>query len=69
MPRSFIPFGTGPRSCLGRALSMMEQTSLLSGVLAAFDLEMAEDPPAVTLTGTYSVQPRERISLRFRPRS
>jgi cytochrome P450 len=69
VPRSFIPFSTGARSCLGRAMSMMEQTSLSSGVLAAFDLEMAEDPTVVTLTGTYSMQPRERISLRFRPRS
>lgn len=69
VPRSFIPFGTGQRSCLGRALSLMEQTSVVSGMLAAFDLEMAEDPPVVTLTGTYSMQPRERISLRFRPRS
>jgi cytochrome P450 len=69
VPRSFIPFGTGPRACLGRALSWMEQTSLASGILAAFDLELAEAPPVVTLTGSYSMQPRERISMRFRPRS
>lgn len=69
VPRSYIPFISGARSCLGRALSLMEQTSLVSGVLANFDLEMAVDPPVVTLPGSYSMQPRERISIRFRPRS
>ncbi|MES2522488.1 MAG: cytochrome P450 [Gemmatimonadota bacterium] len=69
IPRSFMPFGTGARGCVGRALAMMEITSLLSGVLTAFELEMAEAPPTVTLKGTFSLQPRERISLRFRTRS
>jgi cytochrome P450 len=69
IPRSFIPFGTGTRACLGRAMSWIELTSLVSKTLLAFELEIASGPPAVTLAGTYSMQPRERISLRLRPRS
>ena len=69
VPRSFIPFGTGTRSCLGRAMSLIETTSLVSATLRAFDLELASGPSSVTLTGTYSMQPRERISIRLRPRS
>ena len=69
VPRSFIPFGSGMRACVGRALSWIESTSLVSATLRAFDLELASAPAAVTLTGTYSMQPRERISIRLRPRS
>jgi cytochrome P450 len=69
VPRSFIPFSTGTRSCLGKAMSLIETTLLVSAALRGLDLELASDPPAVTLTGTYSMQPRERISLRLRPRS
>jgi len=66
--RSFIPFGSGPRACIGRALSLMEMTSLVSATLAAFDLELPSDAP-VTLTGSYSMQTREPVPLRLRPRS
>jgi cytochrome P450 len=69
VPRSFIPFGTGTRACLGKAMSLIETTSLVSATLRTFDLEVASGPPVVTLTGSYSMQPRERISLRLRPRS
>jgi cytochrome P450 len=68
VPRSFIPFSTGPRACIGRVLSLMEMTSLVSATLTAVEIELSSDPP-VTLTGTYSMQPRERICLRLRPRS
>ena len=67
--RSYIPFGTGTRACLGKAMSLIETTSLVSATLRAFELELASGPPRVTLTGTYSMQPRERISIRLRPRS
>lgn len=67
-PRSFIPFGTGPRACLGRVLSLMEMTSIVSATLAAFDLDLPSHAP-VTLTGSYSMQTREPVRLRFRPRS
>lgn len=69
VPHSFIPFGTGMRACLGKAMAWIEATSLLSATLRAFDLELASGPPVPTLIGAFSLQPRERISLRFRPRA
>jgi enediyne biosynthesis protein E7 len=68
-PRSFIPFGSGPRACIGRALSLIEMTSMVSAALAHFDLELAPDAPPVTLTASYSMQPREPVRLRLCPRS
>lgn len=67
VPRSFIPFGSGPRACIGRALSLMEMTSLVSATLAAFDLELPSDKP-IAVTGSYSMQTREPVRLRLRPR-
>lgn len=66
-PHSFIPFGSGPRACMGRALSMMEMTSLVSATLTAFDLDLPSDV-AVVLTGSYSMQTREPVRVRMRPR-
>lgn len=69
VPHSFIPFGTGMRACMGKAMAWIEATSLVSATLRVFDLELASGPPVPTLIGAYSLQPRERISLRYRPRA
>jgi cytochrome P450 len=66
-PRSFIPFGSGPRACLGRGLAFMEMTVLVSAALAAFDIRLSSDTVPV-LAGTYSMQPREPVRFRLHPR-
>jgi enediyne biosynthesis protein E7 len=43
---SFMPFGTGSRSCIGQHLALYEMTALLSYIVAAFDVE----PMSGTLT-------------------
>ncbi|MGE3277352.1 MAG: cytochrome P450 [Vicinamibacterales bacterium] len=68
VPRSFIPFGSGPRACVGRTLALMEMSALVSSALVAFDIDV-DGPDPVPLGPTYSLQPREPIAFRFRPRS
>ncbi|MFC0314879.1 cytochrome P450 [Gordonia phosphorivorans] len=38
--RFFVPFGTGPRSCIGRAFAMQESALLISRIVSAYDLDL-----------------------------
>jgi cytochrome P450 len=63
-PRSYIPFGSGMRACVGRALAMMELSTLLPAVLSRFELQLEDDTP-ITLAGTFTMQPREVVRIRM----
>lgn len=52
--RVFRPFGTGPRSCIGRQLAYQEMLTTLAIILKRFDLE--SDP-------SYKLQVSERLTL------
>ncbi|WP_227996871.1 cytochrome P450 [Nocardia australiensis] len=56
--RFFQPWGTGPRSCIGRAFAMHEATLMLGQLVRAFDLRTTSAAP-LTL--------RERGTLRPEP--
>ena len=54
LPRgAFIPFGLGPRKCIGASFAMMEATLLLATVARSWRFEIASDAiplrPAITL--------------------
>ena len=66
-PKTYLPFGCGVRACLGRALASMEATAFIAATLARFDLQLVSDAP-VTLTGAFSMQPREPVCFRLVPR-
>jgi cytochrome P450 len=40
---AYIPFGAGPRACIGRNLAMLEMVVTLARVLERFELEPVED--------------------------
>lgn len=65
-PRAFIPFGAGMRACLGRSLALMEMSALLSATLSRFEVRLVSEKP-VSLAGTFSMQPRERVLFEVRP--
>jgi cytochrome P450 len=65
-PRSLIPFGTGKRACLGRALAQMEMSAIAGMTLARFELELVSDAPVV-LAGAYSMHPKEKVMFRLKP--
>jgi cytochrome P450 len=66
-PKTYIPFGAGARACLGRLLATMEATAFVAATLACFDLQVVSGAP-VSLTGAFSMQPREPVLFRLAPR-
>ena len=42
-PKSFIPFGFGPRNCMGQSLAKLEAKVVLSRILTTVDYEIDQD--------------------------
>ena len=69
---SYLPFGAGPRVCIGMGLALQEMKVMLTGLLTNFTFDHLEDRPVepdlgVTLgskTGIWmKVKPREATSI------
>jgi cytochrome P450 len=56
VPRfAYLPFGAGPRTCIGSSFALQEATIVLSVLIRRFDLELL---PGI------KVWPLQRITLR-----
>ena len=53
---SYLPFGVGPRVCIGAQFALLEATIVLSHLLTAFRVELADTGP-VTPTAVITTQP------------
>ncbi|XP_031538544.1 steroid 17-alpha-hydroxylase/17,20 lyase isoform X2 [Vicugna pacos] len=52
---SYLPFGTGPRSCIGEMLARQEIFLFMAGLLQRFDLEIPDDGQLPSLEGKPSL--------------
>ncbi|GKG62876.1 cytochrome P450 97B2, chloroplastic, partial [Tanacetum coccineum] len=46
---AFLPFGGGPRRCVGDQFALMESTIALAMLLQKFDVELKGSPDSVEL--------------------
>lgn len=64
---AYIPFGGGPRSCIGSNFAMMEMQIAITSLLQAFDLQLAQSEP-VECEAVISIRPKDGIRFRAIPR-
>ena len=63
---SHIPFGHGPRSCIGRRFAEMEVAILVIKILQRFRLEY--EGPGLGLTMAITNKPDRQVNIKFRDR-
>ena len=65
---AFLPFGLGPRACVGIGLGLLELQMLALEMASACDIEILSEVPAAEPTPAVTLLP-PRIRLRLRPRA
>ncbi|MFZ0607712.1 MAG: cytochrome P450 [Xanthobacteraceae bacterium] len=65
---AFLPFGLGPRACVGIGLGLLELQLLALEIASACDIEVLSEVPAPAPAPAVTLVP-PRIRLRLRPRS
>jgi cytochrome P450 len=64
---SYLPFGAGPRACVGAQFALTESVLVLARLVQAFRIELADDRPLLPLA-TITLQPDHSPSFRLLPR-
>src|SRR5438132_13532297 len=64
---AYMPFGAGPRTCIGAQFALTEIVLVLAAMVRAFRIELAEDR-AVRPIGIVSTQPDHPPPFLLRPR-
>ncbi|WP_165903924.1 cytochrome P450 [Hymenobacter gummosus] len=64
---AYLPFGGGPRLCIGNQFALTEMQLVLLEVLRRFEVEWQEQPP-IQMRPLITLRPRAEINLRFRAR-
>ena len=64
---AYLPFGGGPRQCIGASFAMMEATLLLATIAQRFQFR-AEAGHVVTPTPSFTLRPKQGIRMRIEER-
>jgi cytochrome P450 len=65
VPYAYIPFGGGPRLCIGNQFALTEMQLVLLEMLRRFEIEPVTQPP-IDLLPLITLRPRHEIRIRFR---
>jgi cytochrome P450 len=63
---AFVPFGTGPRTCVGNGYAWMQMLTILTGLIQRFDITATEDE--VKPSAKLILRPAGGIRLELRRR-
>lgn len=70
-PSTYLPFGLGPRNCIGSRLALMETKAIIFNVLSRFSIvrsENTQDPLQVQKNVLLALQSEKGLFVRFNPR-
>lgn len=65
---SYIPFGGGPRVCIGSRMAEMEAEIMLATIVKNFKIELKEPDQVVNAEARFTVQPKDGMHLRVKRR-
>lgn len=66
---AYLPFGIGPRACIGRRFAMMEGRIILAELVRQFELELTDPGFEAQLENRLTLHPRGGLKLRLKRRS
>jgi len=64
---AYMPFGAGPRVCVGAQFALAEATIVLATLIQAFEVELGDPTPVVPFA-VVTLQPSHPANFRLRPR-
>lgn len=67
-PFGFVPFGAGPRTCVGQRLAMLEAVQILAAVVKRFDVCLARPGEEVAEYADITLGPKKGLFVRMRER-
>jgi cytochrome P450 len=67
-PGAYIPFGEGPRMCLGKSLADMEALTIVSLFVRAFAISPVKDEP-VRMQTLVTLRPKGGVAVRLTSRA
>lgn len=66
---SFLPFGGGPRKCVGDQFALMESTVALAMLLQKFDIELRGPPESVGIVTGATIHTKNGMWCKLKKRS
>jgi cytochrome P450 len=65
---AYLPFGLGPRTCIGLNFAMTEILVVLALIMQRFRLELAMDPEKMKLDASVTLRPKAGVPIRITKR-
>ena len=67
-PVSYIPFGGGPRLCIGNNFAMMEMQLIIAMIFQKYKFELVTDKDSIDIQPMITLRPKNGIRVKVRKR-